>query len=114
MKEQLRKTLEMLKNHVQGNLSNIHMNEKHVREILQEPVSHQRSALISEQHKVNKKILEENSDFIRLQLEIIKFMDKHRTAMNNEISKFKEPNDKPEQAPKQSVDLSDSRRPLLF
>ena len=89
MREQLKKTLEMLKNHVQRNLSKIHENEKRVREILNEPLSEQRSNHLTEKYKVNKKILEENNDFIKMQLDIIQFMDKHHKRIDDSASEIK-------------------------
>jgi hypothetical protein len=75
----LRKSIEMLRNHVNSNLAIIHKNEAVVRQILQnEPVSVERSAKLDEKFNENKKFLEENHEAINLQLSIIKYIDKYK------------------------------------
>jgi len=86
MREQLRKTIELLRRHVQKNLEVIHQNEKLVREILREPVTHERSERLSEKYNLNKEMLKENNDFIKLQLSIVRLLDKYKHRLNYEPS----------------------------
>ena len=85
MMEQLRQTIELLKKRVQHNLNVIHKNEKLVREILKEPVSLNRSERLDEKYDLNKKMLEENNDSIKIQLSVIKFLDKYNKELEEYI-----------------------------
>ena len=91
MKEILKQTLEILRRRVRYNLSIIHKNEKYVREILQEPVSSDRSERLDEKFNTNKSMLEENNDSIKIQLSIIKFLDKYGIRFD-EFNEFIENN----------------------
>lgn len=85
MKDFLKQTLNLLKRRVQYNLSIIRSNEKVVREILQEPVSSNRSEKLNEKYNINKTMLEENNDSIKLQLSIIQFLDKYSKQLQEFI-----------------------------
>ena len=100
MKEQLKQTIELLKKRVQYNLGIIHQNEKGVREILQEPVSTNRSERLDEKFGINKKMLEENNDSIKIQLNIIKFLDKYSKQLETFIEETEKEN--VEHQPKQT------------
>ena len=92
MKEHLRKTIEILKKRVQHNLKIIHDNEKNVRNILQEPVSSSRSERLDEKFNINKRMLEENNDSIKIQLSIIRFLDKFSKELEDYIEKLEAEN----------------------
>ncbi|GEM_PF-851787 len=77
MKEQLRKVVELLKKQVKTNLEIIHTNEEFVRTLLNEPVSDSRSGLLETKFKLNKSLLHENNESIKLQFRIIKFLEKY-------------------------------------
>jgi len=87
MLTQLREATEQLKKRVQGNLNIIHENEKVVRKILEEPVSNSRSQKLEIKYEENKKLLKENNDSIKLQLQLTKFIDTYK----NEIQETEEP-----------------------
>jgi len=74
----LRQTVEKLKSRVQQNLDIIHKNEKIVKELLEEPVSNERSRKLEEKYQENKKLLTENNDSIKLQLQLTKFIDTYK------------------------------------
>ena len=78
MLNQLRQTVEQLKSRVQKNLDIIHRNEKIVKELLEEPVSNERSRKLEEKYQENKKLLTENNDSIKLQLQLTKFIDTYK------------------------------------
>ena len=83
MKDELRKVVELLKKQVKTNLEIIHTNEEFVRTILNEPVSDSRSGLLETKFKLNKSLLHENNESIKLQFEIIKFLEKHGEGLDN-------------------------------
>lgn len=85
MKEFLKQTLDLLKDRVQYNLRIIRQNELQVREILKEPVSSDRSKKLEERSEINNKLLEENNDSIKLQLGIIRFIDKFHKQIQESI-----------------------------
>jgi len=93
MKDQLRKTIELLRQHVQKNLEIIHHNERKVREILREPVTSERSERLSEKYNTNKGILKENNDFIKLQLSIVRVLDQYKYSLKDSISDTLQPPD---------------------
>ena len=85
MKNQLRSTLDMLREKVENNLIVIKENEKKVRTILQnEPVSTERSGKLQENFDLNKDLLAENNDSINLQLEIVKYLEKYKSQLNKQ------------------------------
>ena len=78
MKEKIKNTISSLKLHVQKNLELIRANEKNIRHLLEKrEVSENRSELLARLSAENKKLLNENNDFIKLQFDLLKFMDKH-------------------------------------
>ncbi len=93
MKDDLRKTLEVLREKVKQNLEIIHGNEADVRKLLKdEPVSSMRSDKLSIKFNINKKMLEENHESINLQLSIIKFMEKVQPVTVSEPVENEDPN----------------------
>ncbi|MBN1184703.1 MAG: hypothetical protein JXB49_20620 [Bacteroidales bacterium] len=84
MKALIDKTINLLKFKVQMNLDVIKKNQVRIKEILQEPVSNERTLKLQEESEVNKKLLAENHDFINLQMTLIKFMEKHRQSLSFE------------------------------
>jgi len=81
MVTQLKQTVEKLKSRVQNNLNVIHKNEKIVKKLLEEPVSNERSWKLEEKYYENKKLLKENDESIRLQLQLTKFIDTYRNEL---------------------------------
>ncbi len=95
MKEKIKDTISSLKIHVQKNLEAIRANEKNIRQLLEREVSENRSGILSRLSAENKKLLNENNDFIKLQFDLLKFMDKHaeRLEVHTESKKKSEDND---------------------
>lgn len=81
MLNQLRKTVEELKSRVQSNLDIIHKNERVVKKLLDEPVSNERSRKLEIKYQENKKLLKENNDAIKLQLQLSKFIDTYKNEL---------------------------------
>ncbi len=91
MIKQLKKTVEELKSRVQKNLDIIHQNERVVKKLLEEPVSNERSRKLEVKYQENKKLLKENNDSIKLQLQLSKFIDTYK----NELEETEESQMKP-------------------
>ena len=85
MKEQVKKTIEMLKERVRHNLDIIHANEKIVRVILDEPFSESRSKRLEEKYNENKILLKENNDSIQLQLQLSKYLEAYGEQFEEEL-----------------------------
>ena len=81
MIEQLKKTVEVLKQRIRYNLELIHQNENTIKEILKEPVSEIRSQNLNQRFNYNKKLLTENNEAIKLQRDILNYLDKYNTDM---------------------------------
>lgn len=84
MKNELKQTLDLLRERVTSNLEIIHENEKVVRGLLQnEGVSNSRSEKLQIKFNENKALLEENNDLINLQVSIIKLIQKYSKQFEN-------------------------------
>ena len=81
MLTQLRQTVEELKSRVQNNLDIINKNEKIVNELLEEPVSNERTQKLEEKYEENKKLLKENNDSIKIQLQLSKFIETYKNEL---------------------------------
>lgn len=84
MIEDLKNTVKILKQRVRFNLDIIHQYELEVKEILKEPVSEDRSEKLSHRFLFSKKILNENADAIKLQKEIMNYLENY----HNDIVDF--------------------------
>jgi len=99
MEKSLKNSVEILKDKVRINLELIHQNELQIKEILKEPVSEIRSKKLEEKFKVNKRILAENNDCLKLQREINKYLEKYlynfsKSVTENSNNTISEENDK--------------------
>ncbi len=77
----LRATIEEMKNKVQFNLNKIHENEREIRDLLKNPVSTNRSEQLEEKFSVNKEMLRENKDAIKIQLSLVQFLNEYRESL---------------------------------
>lgn len=81
MENLLRKAIELLKERVRCNLTLVNSNQDTINEILA-LVSNldreERKREFDEKFRLNKQLLNVNDDFIRLQLEIVKFLEKYK------------------------------------
>lgn len=80
MKSIIKKTIEMLKEKVKGNLMEIQNNQKEIRNLLKQPASAERSVELEEKYALNKVLLAENNDFINVQLTLSNFLDKYSSS----------------------------------
>ncbi len=82
IKDMIEGTIGILKTRVNSNLDIIKKNQKKIKNILQEPVSGDRTKKLEQESAINKKLLSENHDFINMQLTLINFMEKYRDTLN--------------------------------
>lgn len=92
MKEHLKKTIELLKDRVHHNLELIKENELNGRNILQDPISSDHSEQLNKKFNSNKKILEENTESIKIQVSIIKFLSQFGNNIDESIMKNNDTN----------------------
>jgi hypothetical protein len=79
----LREAIDTLKLRIKANLSLIHNNEHKIREILDEPVTEIRSEKLNSRFSYNKRLLQENTDSIKLQKELNSYLENY--LKNSEI-----------------------------
>jgi hypothetical protein len=77
MKTMIRKTIDMLREKVKKNLTQIQNNQKEIRELLKQQVSVIRTEQLEKKYAVNKSLLSENNDFINVQLTLTNFLEKY-------------------------------------
>ncbi len=80
MKGLIQKTIAILKIYIKNNLEVINLNQTKIKQILQEPKSSERSVNFEKHYEVNKNLLSENNDYIKLQLALINFLEKYKNA----------------------------------
>lgn len=73
----IRKTIDMLREKVKGNLAQIQNNQKEIRELLKQQVSISRTEQLEKKYAINKSLLAENNDFINVQLTLTNFLEKY-------------------------------------
>jgi hypothetical protein len=80
MKDLIQRTIAILKLHIKNNLEVINQNQTKIKKILQEPKSSERSLNFEKHYEVNRNLLSENNDFIKLQLALVNFLEKYKNA----------------------------------
>jgi hypothetical protein len=75
MAEYIKKVAEVIKQRIQSNLDQIHQNEEKIKKILKEPVTSDRTSRLEKQFKINKELINENNFAIKLQKELIAYME---------------------------------------
>jgi hypothetical protein len=85
MRELIQKTVDILKKRVKNNLDVINTNQKAIKEILKNKNSIDSSMEFEKYYAVNKTMLQENNDYINIQLTLINFLEKYKgTAVLDE------------------------------
>lgn len=77
MREEMKKIVEQLRERISSNLEVIKSNELKIKQLLLEPVSPQRTELLSALFNTNRQLLEENHDSLNLQLKMINYIGKY-------------------------------------
>jgi hypothetical protein len=78
MRELIQKTIDVLKLRVKKNLKSINKNQKLIKTLLNEPNSLERAAEFERYYAANKTLLQENNDYINIQLTLINFLEKYK------------------------------------
>lgn len=85
MRELLQKTIDQLKKRVKNNLKVINSNQKIIKDLLNQPNSPERAVEFEKYYAANKTLLQENNDYINIQLTLINFLEKYKgTAVLND------------------------------
>jgi len=79
MRALIQKTIEKLKNRVKENLEKINQNQSSISELLKRPFSSERTYKMEKLYSANKELLNENNDFINMQLSLINFTEKYKS-----------------------------------
>lgn len=87
MLENLNNTIDVLKQRIRFNLKFIHEVEEEIREILKEPVSAKRSEKLNHRFNLNKQLIKENNEALKLQKSIVEYLETY----HKELSHFPEP-----------------------
>jgi len=77
----IRKTIDMLRERVKENLTQIQNNQKGIRDLLKQQVSEKRTELLEGKYAINKALLAENNDFINVQLTLTNFLEKYEDTI---------------------------------
>jgi hypothetical protein len=86
MNEHLQQTIEFLRQHVLQNIELIKVNEAHIKEVLNWPITPERTKELNESYTFSKKLLTENNEFINLQVSLMNFLNKYKKVFDiNEI-----------------------------
>jgi hypothetical protein len=80
MKALIQHTIELLKRRVKENLDTINHNQTEIRQLLKQPLSAERTYHIEKHYDINKVLINENNDFINLQVSLLKFLEKYKDS----------------------------------
>lgn len=86
MKEVLNKTIEVLRARVNSNLERIRTNESMVKRMIEDNVSGEYNRDIQGIRDVNKKLLEENNEAIKIQMGLVSLIAKYRKVWDADES----------------------------
>ncbi len=78
MRDMFQKTIDVLKKRVKNNLKAINNNQKIIKELLVQPDSPERKNEFEKYYVANKTLLQENNDYINIQLTLINFLEKYK------------------------------------
>ena len=78
MRDLIQKTIDELKFRVKKNLKVINKNQMQIKELLATNNSGERAVEYEKCYSVNKQLLQENNDYINIQLTLINFLEKYR------------------------------------
>ena len=78
MRELIQKTIDVLKQRVKSNLEIINSNQKLIKELLGKKNTTENSSEFERYYGANKKMLQENNDYINIQLTLINFLEKYK------------------------------------
>ncbi len=94
MEKLVNRILRILKDHVNENNREIQSNQEEINRMLNDPSSRERHRELEYKYALNKELLDENDDFITMQLRISEFMEKYSHLFAGEApeeAKLEEP-----------------------
>jgi len=80
MRDLLQRTIDELKKRVKKNLKAINENQKVIKELLKQPNTPERAHEFERYYSANKNLLQENNDYINIQLTLINFLEKYKST----------------------------------
>jgi hypothetical protein len=86
MNKLIYKLLSVLKEHVNQNNRDIQLNQEEIDKLLSENHLQPRRQDLDEKYSANRELLNENSDFVKMQLDLTEFMDKYKHLLPDNIS----------------------------
>jgi hypothetical protein len=95
MNKLINKLLSVLKEHVNQNNKEIQLNQNEIDKLLSDKSLASRKKDLDAKYVVNKELLNENSDFIKLQLGLSEFLEKYKDLFPGTLpeTSLKEPDD---------------------
>ena len=78
MNKLMHKLLQVLKEHVNQNNREIQFNQVEIDKLLSDISLNARKKDLDSKYKLNRQLLDENSDFVKMQLELSEFMEKYK------------------------------------
>jgi hypothetical protein len=78
MRELIQRTIDILKQRVKNNLEVINSNQKLIKELLGKKNTAENSTEFESYYSSNKTLLQENNDYINIQLTLINFLEKYK------------------------------------
>jgi len=78
MRELIQRTIDILKQRVKNNLEVINSNQKLIKELLGKKNTSENSSEFERYYGTNKTMLQENNDYINIQLTLINFLEKYK------------------------------------
>lgn len=78
MRDLFQKTIEVLKKRVKDNLKAINANQKAIKELLNQSNASDKALEFERYYGANKTLLQENNDYINIQLTLINFLEKYK------------------------------------
>jgi len=80
MRDLLQKTIDELKKRVKKNLKAINANQKVIKDLLNQSNTKERAVEFEKYYSANKNLLQENNDYINIQLTLINFLEKYKST----------------------------------
>lgn len=92
MSEQIILLVNMLKERINQNFRIINENEEVIKNILIQPFVENRSELVSKSYSINRMLRDENRDMVRIQIELVNYLNKIKEVYKNNADDTNMPN----------------------
>lgn len=81
MEEQMKLTVNLLKERINYNLQIIRRNEEAIQNVLSQPISNERTNLLNEKISINRKLQEENDNSKAIEIQITNYLNKYSEVL---------------------------------